>query len=362
MKKFLAFLSALLCIIICGAMLAACSNGGGDGMVYFVTFNYNYEDAPDPQMVNVVSGNTVAEPTDPSREGYVFDTWCTDAAGTQEFDFSTPITTDTTLYARWGDDPNFVTVTFDLSAVDGENVEYKVEKGALMAEPEIIVSGWECTMWYTDEQKTQSWLWGLAVNESMTLYGDWAKQYTFEAEYCSGIRTLSGAGFSGNSSGLNMIERDRLDKGASNDFYVTYLYREGLGLTFTLDAAADIQDASLYLRLSTEYMSLALTSDQFEVRVTYEDGTSVTFDYPTIKIDPIGEGTGGEKADFRDYLITDMLDLRAGENVITLTVVNSDITMGTMTAYAPIIDCMKITTDGELSWTKDCDKTNIAGK
>ncbi len=361
MKKFAAILSVLLCLALCGAFLSACG-GGGDGMVYFVTFNYNYEGAPAAQVSNVVSGNMVEEPSAPAREGYVFDAWCTDAAGTTEFDFATPITADTTLYARWGDDENYVTVTFDLSAVEAENVEYRVAKGAFMEEPEIIVPGWECTNWYTDEGLTNRWLWGLAVNEDMTLYGAWRQQYTFEAEYCAGIRTMVGAGFSGTTSGLNMIERDTLNKGASNDFYVTYLYRSGLGLTFTIDAASDVAGATMYLRLSTQYMDIDLNSSQFEVRVTYEDGTSATYDYPTISIDSLGIGSSSEKAEFRDYLITNMLVLHEGANTITLTVINSGITMGTMTAYAPIIDCMKISTDADLTWTTDCDETNIVGK
>ncbi len=366
-KKILCILSVVLSMLFCCGLLAACDNDpspgpDGDGMVYFVTFDQNYDGAPAATVQNVVSGNTAQKPADPARDGYTFDAWCTDAAGTTEFDFSTPITADTTLYARWGEDENYVTITFDLSAVNAENQEIRVEKGALVDEPEIIVPGWECTQWYTDEALTSRWIWGLAVNESMTLYGAWAQQYTFEAEYCSNIRELTGAGFSGASSGLNMIERDLLDKGASNEFYVTYLYREGLGLTFTIDAATEVSGATMYLRLSTEYMSLDLTGDQFEVRVTYEDGTSVTYSYPTISIDPIGEGTSGEKAEFKDYLITNSLRLREGANVITLTVTNSDITMGTMTAYAPIIDCMKITTDAELSWTKDCDETNVDGR
>lgn len=349
-----------LCLALCGAFLSACG-GGGDGMVYFVTFNYNYEGAPAAQVSNVVSGNTVAEPSDPTRDGYVFDAWCTDAAGSTEFDFTTPITADTTLYARWGDDENYVTVTFDLSAVDAENVEYRVEKGSFMQDPKVVVPGWECLNWYTDEDLSSKWVWGLAVNEPMTLYGEWAKQYTFEAEYCAEIRNLSGVGFSGNTSGLNMIEKDTEDKGASNGFYVTYLYREGLGLQFVIDSASQVENARMLLRLSTQYMNIALDSDSFDVRVTYEDGTSSVFDYPKIEINSIGVGSGSSKPDFEDYLITNNLTLKEGRNTITLTVTNSDASVGTMTAQAPIIDCLKITTDGELTWV-NCDESNLTGK
>ncbi|MBR3473441.1 MAG: InlB B-repeat-containing protein [Oscillospiraceae bacterium] len=41
------------------------------------------------------------EPDDPTRRGYVFDGWYTDQNLTRLFDFSTPITSDLVLYAKW---------------------------------------------------------------------------------------------------------------------------------------------------------------------------------------------------------------------------------------------------------------------
>lgn len=54
----------------------------------------------------------VAEPTEaPAREGYTFVGWYADAACTEAYDFSAPVTGDLTLYAKW--DANTYTVTFD---------------------------------------------------------------------------------------------------------------------------------------------------------------------------------------------------------------------------------------------------------
>ena len=53
------------------------------------------------QVVEVADGETVACPADPVCEGWTFLGWYTDTQLTQEFDFSTPVTADMTLYAKW---------------------------------------------------------------------------------------------------------------------------------------------------------------------------------------------------------------------------------------------------------------------
>ena len=53
------------------------------------------------QVVEVADGKTVARPADPVCEGWTFLGWYADTQLTQEFDFSTPVTADMTLYAKW---------------------------------------------------------------------------------------------------------------------------------------------------------------------------------------------------------------------------------------------------------------------
>ena len=49
----------------------------------------------------VVLGNTPTKPSDPKRTGFTFIGWYTSADGNTLFDFSTPVTSDITVYARW---------------------------------------------------------------------------------------------------------------------------------------------------------------------------------------------------------------------------------------------------------------------
>ena len=72
---------------------------------YTVTFDLNYAGADAstaPSAQTVYSGQTADEPTDlPTRDGYVFDGWYKDALCTQRYDFSSPVTANITLYAKW---------------------------------------------------------------------------------------------------------------------------------------------------------------------------------------------------------------------------------------------------------------------
>jgi uncharacterized repeat protein (TIGR02543 family) len=46
-------------------------------------------------------GSTATKPADPTAGGYTFDGWFADASLSTPFDFATPITADTTVYAKW---------------------------------------------------------------------------------------------------------------------------------------------------------------------------------------------------------------------------------------------------------------------
>ena len=64
--------------------------------VYFESMGGSYI-AP----VTIESGSTVSNPGSPYLDGYMFGGWCSDSNALFAFDFSTPIYSDTTLYANW---------------------------------------------------------------------------------------------------------------------------------------------------------------------------------------------------------------------------------------------------------------------
>ncbi len=78
----------------------------GDCSVVFSAGDVGSENIENmPATVTLESGQKVTKPaTDPVREGYTFEGWFTQASGGEEFDFDTPITQNTTIYAQWSVD------------------------------------------------------------------------------------------------------------------------------------------------------------------------------------------------------------------------------------------------------------------
>ena len=65
-----------------------------------VAFNSNGGSVCDTKFVATADGKLV-KPADPTRDGYTFGGWYADEACTQAYDFSTPVTANLTLYAKW---------------------------------------------------------------------------------------------------------------------------------------------------------------------------------------------------------------------------------------------------------------------
>ncbi|MGI6590162.1 MAG: leucine-rich repeat protein [Eggerthellaceae bacterium] len=64
-----------------------------------VAFNANGGSAVDTQIL--VAGKTASKPANPTRSGYTFGGWYTNKALTKSYSFSTKVSDDLTLYAKW---------------------------------------------------------------------------------------------------------------------------------------------------------------------------------------------------------------------------------------------------------------------
>ena len=96
MKKLgLIFLTAALMLVL--TLCPAWAEGKGTATFYL--------NADDPAEVYETSeftlGEWIDEPTAPTREGYVFDGWFTDADAQTKFSFNSRCEADTSLYAGW---------------------------------------------------------------------------------------------------------------------------------------------------------------------------------------------------------------------------------------------------------------------
>lgn len=128
---------------------------------YEVSFITEHGDAPDSQ--NVKYNETAKDPGKLKAEGYTFDDWYADADHTVKFDFSTPITGDTKVYAKWEKNAPVLPDTYALNVsgafvyVDGVDVTapagdttLPLEKDAsvrLVADPDRMPSGMVFDRW-----------------------------------------------------------------------------------------------------------------------------------------------------------------------------------------------------------------------
>lgn len=114
---------------------------------------------------------TAKTPEEPTKNKYSFAGWYSDAQLTTEFDFNTPITEDTTLYAKWVQ--TVATVTFNSkngSRVASQEVTIG-EKATVPTAP--TRNGYIFKEWCTDYAATQSYDFETPVTGDMTLYAAW---------------------------------------------------------------------------------------------------------------------------------------------------------------------------------------------
>lgn len=91
---------------------------------YTVTFDSNGGSVIASQ--KIMNGKSAVKPADPVKEGYAFAGWYADAEFTEAYSFgATPVTADTTLYARWSEGlsvSEVYTISFDLGYEGAEEI------------------------------------------------------------------------------------------------------------------------------------------------------------------------------------------------------------------------------------------------
>ena len=356
-SKFIAALIVALALC-CLSLFAAC--GGTPtptppGNTHTVTFNANYEGGANTT-VTVEDGKAAEKPAAPTRTGFDFENWYKDAECTELFDFTVEITADTTVYANWLESGvTYYKLTLHKSETDTSVIKVKENsRAAKPADPKA--DGKYFAGWYTDEGCTSEFKFSTRINADTDLYAKWFGLYTFEAEDLI-LDDFSGPGYSGGTYGTSAIITDTKNAAASNGYYLSYLYARydsptwNTTLEFHITASEAVQGAALILRLSAEYADIELDGDMYEVLVN-----GGKLGYEGIKFEGAQAATSNEKVlPFEDFVISAAVNLRAGDNVITLRTANSikQGTGGTMNSTAPLVDCVKIATEKTaLTWTE----------
>lgn len=139
---------------------------------YTVTFDSNGGSVVAAQ--TVYSGSTAAQPVNPTKAGYQFDGWFTDAGLTNLYDFETPVTTDIILYAGWTE---LFTVSFNMQSHGTGVAPQTVADGGLVTEPTApTAAGYTFGGWYKEAAATNEWDFANdTVTDDTTLYAKWTQ-------------------------------------------------------------------------------------------------------------------------------------------------------------------------------------------
>lgn len=347
---------------------------------FTVTYSANFTGGA-AQTAETVLGKADSTIVPLARAGYTFSGWYTEPECIISFSFDTNLTADKTLYAQWVSDvvPTH-TVTFNHNyGATPTTTTSTVPEGSRVATPASPAranvstkghqsQGFTFGGWYTDKECVAAYGFTNAVTADITLYAKWTGTYIFEAEHVSLTdrvtgEPLRGMGASGGSEGPNMVDPPAPGMegiNASNGYYVTYLYAPFLALYFDIDSDRDVADATLIFRISAENVPFALSS--YSSDIPTESGTILSeyliklndapIDYGVIEItDVTGHAATGGRRPFSDFTIAVSLSLTKGRNTFSFTTANTNGMGGTMSATAPVIDCIKVTTSANLEWT-----------
>ena len=112
--------------------------------------------------------------TIPEVEGYTFDGWyTTNDTHSTKFDFSTPITGDTTVYAKWtANDYEVSFITEHGDAPTSQNVQYN---GTAKDPGKLTAEGYTFIGWYADENRTIEFNFNTPITGDTKVYAKWEK-------------------------------------------------------------------------------------------------------------------------------------------------------------------------------------------
>lgn len=158
------------------------------------------------EVIEVSESETITKPVDPTREGYVFEGWYYNG---EKFDFSSKITEDITLQARWTKaDTKKWTVKFDsnggndiedLNVEDGKTIDYI---------PTPKKTGYTFEGWYYNGEKFD---FDTVITKDITLQAKWEEK----EQQVSGTTTTEKYSVKFDSNGGSAVKTQSITKNST---------------------------------------------------------------------------------------------------------------------------------------------------
>ena len=131
------------------------------------TVTFNTDGGSAIEAVKVKENKTVKQPTQPTKEGFLFNEWTLNG---EVYDFNTPVTSDITLKATWRVNDNTVMVRFDSNGGSAVNSQ-KVATGGVAKKPNNPTKS--CATFVEWQLDGVAYDFSKAVNSEITLKAKW---------------------------------------------------------------------------------------------------------------------------------------------------------------------------------------------
>ena len=94
-------ISILMLFSVSACDYAVNGNGGAQPQTEYCTVTLIYNNGYSPYTTSVEKGTTFSTPKDPYKNNYIFEGWYTESSFIYKYDFSTPVTENITLHAKF---------------------------------------------------------------------------------------------------------------------------------------------------------------------------------------------------------------------------------------------------------------------
>ena len=139
-------------------------------------FTVTFESNGGPEIITQVmakNGSEAAEePEEPAKKGYEFKGWYTDAEFTTPYDFTSLVTQDIILYAKWQINTYTVSFVVDGAVYVQTEVDYK-KKVSRPEDPQK--TGYDFTGWYTEDGEAFDFR--TSITKEYDLFADFERQF-----------------------------------------------------------------------------------------------------------------------------------------------------------------------------------------